>query len=485
MKTYNTIILILFVVLFTSFSQEDSISRPLNRYVYVIPVSGPVEPGMASFIGRAIELYESDKEVLFVLELNTFGGRVDAALAIVDTMSSIPANNTIAYVKTKAISAGSLIALSCGNLYMKHNTTIGDCAPIMVSNDGPKMLGEKHQSPLRAKFRALAKRNNYPVTLSESMVSQNITVMKVEFADTILYVDSLGLADMSKSQKSKIISKKTIVKNGELLTMDDQEAVALGFSRMSVSGIEDLLTKSGIENYTVIRIEENWSEQFVRFIAKIAPILMMLGFAAIYTEVKSPGFGVPGIVGIICLALVFGGQYIVGMADYTELLLLMIGIIFLAAEVFVIPGFGVAGFLGIFFLAAGMALSFQDFVIPKPEIPWQKNIFIGNIRMVLLSLMGSVVTIVLFFKYAFPKFSQIVPGPQLREDLTNSTITAGQQLNVNTGDCGIVVKPLRPSGSIEIDDQAYDVISDGEFIDKGKQVKIIQISGNTIKVIEA
>ena len=139
-----------------------------GRKVYIIPAAGTVDPGMAAFIERSLETAFADPNALVIIEIDTFGGRVDSALQIVDSLLATPEGKTIAFVKTKAISAGALIALACSRLVMRKNTTIGDCAPITYSKEGPKMLGEKFQSPLRAKFRALAKRNNYPEKLAEA-----------------------------------------------------------------------------------------------------------------------------------------------------------------------------------------------------------------------------------------------------------------------------------------------------------------------------
>ncbi len=151
------IILSFFLSFFTL--KSESIAQASAPKIYVVPVSGTVDPGMAAFIKRSLEAPSSDADALLVFEIDSFGGRVDSALQIVDTILSAPADKTIAYVKKKAISAGALIAMASGKIVMRNNTTIGDCAPIAYSSEGPKVLGEKFQSPLRAKFRALAKRN--------------------------------------------------------------------------------------------------------------------------------------------------------------------------------------------------------------------------------------------------------------------------------------------------------------------------------------
>ena len=170
MKNYNNFLrqVFLLVFLFLAVGAHDlsSLWAQEKTKIFIIPVSGDVDPGMAAYVERALKSIKEDSNSMIVFEMDTFGGRVDSALEIVDHITNIPKSKTISYVTNKAISAGALIALASSELTMKHGTTIGDCAPIMMSSEGPKMMGEKFQSPLRAKFRALAKKNNYPELLA-------------------------------------------------------------------------------------------------------------------------------------------------------------------------------------------------------------------------------------------------------------------------------------------------------------------------------
>jgi membrane-bound serine protease (ClpP class) len=474
------IILSFFLSFFTL--KNESIARVSSSAIYVVPVSGTVDPGMAAFIKRSLEAPSSDPDSLLILELDTFGGRVDSALQIVDTLLSVPKSRTIAYVKNKAISAGALIALASSKIVMRNNTTIGDCAPITYSSEGPKVLGEKFQSPLRAKFRALAKRNGYPETLAESMVTADMVVYAVEMDGKTFYIDSQAFEDLSPSEKEQIQSKKTIVREGELLTMDDAEALELGFSEMSVDNLDEMLQRMEIENYTLIRIEENWSERLVRYIGLIAPLLLLIGLASLYLEISAPGFGVPGIIGITCLALVFLNQYLVGLADYTELLLLILGIILLGFELFVIPGFGIAGIAGLIFIAAAAILAFQDFVIPDPSLPWQGEILTENIVYVLGAFFMAIIIAVFFMRYIMPKLSVVVDGPYLDTTLKGSHADSTEAENAQVGHTGVTMTLLRPSGKVKIKDKIVDGITQGEFIERATPVKITEIKGNRIIV---
>ena len=466
-------------------ASPDSASVTKRATVVVIPVEGEVSAALAAFISRAVRQGRESENPVFLFEMDTFGGAVDAAFQIVDTLVNIQGVPTVAYVKTKAISAGALIALACDRMVMKKSTTIGDVAPLTMSNEGPKMLGEKFQSPIRAKFRTLAKRNGYHETLTEAMVTQELTVFKVEFPDTVMYLDSTGLADLAAGIKKKIVKTSTVVRSGELLTMDDAEAAQFGFSKGSVESLDGALEKLGLTGATVVRLQRSWSETMVGFIGKIAPILMMIGLAALYIEIRTPGFGVPGIVGIFCLATVFFSQYMVGLADYTELLLLGIGVVLLAAEVFVIPGFGIAGIAGIGFILAAMILSLQSFVFPRPEFPWEKQLLIKNLLYASASLVGAAGMIILFFRFAFPRLGRMVSGPYLTTTLGDAHAAPEQtkEVPLRPGDRGVVVTPLRPSGKVEFGEEIYDVVADGVFIEKSEPVIVSEISGGRIVVV--
>jgi len=201
---------------------------------------------MAAFIDRACEQVADDPDALMVVKIDTFGGRVDSALEIVDSFLKIPENKSIAFVEKKAISAGALISLACGDLVMMPATTIGDCAPITYSQEGVEMLGEKFQSPIRAKFRALAKRNGYPEKLTEAMASLDKEVFAVVMDGNRVFMDASDYADLTDAQKKKITSKKTVVEKGELLTMEAEEAVDLGFSKFTADSVEDMLRQMEI-----------------------------------------------------------------------------------------------------------------------------------------------------------------------------------------------------------------------------------------------
>jgi membrane-bound serine protease (ClpP class) len=205
---------------------------------------------------------------------------------------------------------------------------------------------------------------------------------------------------------------------------------------------------------------------------------MLIGLGSLYTEIKSPGFGVPGIVGILCLSLVFFNQYLVGLADYTELLIIVtIGLVLMGFELFVLPGFGIAGIAGIICITAGLLLSLQDFVIPDPNLPWEKEILISNMLSVLSAVLGSFLFALFILRYVFPRLSKTVQGPYLATTLADARLDLPAATTLQAGQTGTAITQLRPSGKADIDGERYDVVTQGDFVPKGSRIRVATIKG--------
>jgi len=459
--------------------------QPAISDIYVISISGDVDPGMAAFLKRALKDVPDTPNTLVVVEMDTFGGRVDSALEMVDALIRVENATTIALVTRKAISAGALISLACRQLVMQPNSTIGDCAPIAFTQEGPTLLGEKFQSPLRAKFRTLARRNGYPAVLAEAMVTDSMVVYRVLLDGREAFMDGQEFQDLTQDQQDRITSKRTIVAEGELLTMDDSEARELGFSAMTVTSLEDLFAQMELSGQNITRIQRSWSEDLVSLIGTLSPILLLIGLGSLFTEIKAPGFGVPGIVGLLCLSLVFFNQYLVGLANYTELLILVIGVLLLCFEWFVLPGFGISGIAGFVCIAGGLLLSMQDFVIPDPNLPWERELLIGNLLRVLGAALGAFLFAMLTLRYVLPKLSRKFHGPYLKATLAEARIDQSVETAISTGRTGTAITLLRPSGKAVIDDRRYDVVTKGEFLEKGTPIRVVSAKGARIVVARA
>ncbi len=278
--------------------------------VYRIPITGVIELGLAPFVARAVGEAEAAGAVAIILDLDTPGGRIDAAEQIADAVrrTDLP---VYAFVNPRAYSAGALIALASDGIYMRSGAVIGAATP--VDGQGTK-ASEKIVSAMRAEFRALAEEHGLDPTVAEAMVDESIAIPGV-------------------------------VEEGQLLTLSTEEAVELGFARAQVSDEADLLTRVGLAEAVVVQPGINWAERLVRFLTSplVQPLLLSLGMLGLVFEIKSGGFGLGGVVSLGALGLFFGSNLLLGLAGMEEILLLAAAMVALGVEVFVLPGFGVAG----------------------------------------------------------------------------------------------------------------------------------------------
>lgn len=457
-----------------------------------IKLEGDVEPSMYDFCARAIGEAMEKKPDYIIFEINTFGGRLDAAFDLVDTIMAIQGPTTIALVKKKAISAGSLIALACNKLYMLEATTIGDCAPIVQNSDGtPQIIGEKIQSPLRAKFRNLAQRNGYPELLSSAFVTPELEIIELKTTldkgtpterDTTLIMEGAKYSVFDDSTKAFWGTPKILVKEGELLTMTDKEAYELGFSQGTYKNREEFETALSIEAKS--EVETTVGEDIASAISAIAGILLILGFGALYIEFKTPGFGLFGIIGILLIGIVFLGQFAPQLDGYFPAILLVAGVILFIVEILIMPGTFLFGIGGIICMILALALSYDPSNIPEYVPETVESTFDATPWLFGLLFVMASAAIALIFPIAASKY--LVPllpegwTPMLKTDLETASSPTESIQEIKVGDIGIAKTFLRPVGQalFKMEDgstRLVDVHTHGEIIEAGQNVKVDSI----------
>jgi membrane-bound serine protease (ClpP class) len=467
------------ILFFISFAFANTVEA--GKTAAWITLDGDVDPGMSDYAKRAIAEAVAKKPDLIVFEVNTFGGRLDAAFDIVDTITALKIP-TIALVQKKAISAGALIALSSDNLYMLPNTTIGDCAPIVQSSDGqPQIVGEKIQSPLRAKFRNLAERNGHPRLLSEAFVSPDLGVIELSNKDTVIYMNAIEYGDLSEEEQKKWTSKKTLVRTGELLTMTNEEALHLKFSKGTPETIESFKKELGIAKTEIIQI--SWAEKLTRIIGAISGLLMVVGFGCLYMEFKTPGFGVFGIIGVTLIAIVFLGQYASSLHDKLPLILLCLGVVFMLLEIFILPGLMICGALGIICFIAALAMSFDVSNLPvfAPEVGFLSYWQYGLLYILLCAVLALSLPI-LASRYLIPMLPEAFT-PINKTDLSKAHSPVEEFVEeIRKGDTGVALTDLRPSGHAKFGDKMFDAQSRSDFITAGTEVKVVLVEAGKVWV---
>ena len=404
--------------------------------VYRIPVTGVVENGLAPFVARSIREAESAGAVAAFLDIDTPGGRIDAAERIADAVrgTRLP---VYAFVNPRAYSAGALIAISSTGIYMRPGAVIGAATP--VDGEGTK-ASEKMVSAMRAEFRSMAEQRGLDPTLAEAMVDENVEIPGV-------------------------------VRKGQLLTLSTGEAVKLKFAKGQVADEAALLDAIGHPGAQVITTEPNWAEGVVRFLTNplVAPLLLSLGILGLVFEIKTGAFGIGGILSLVSLGLFFGSSVILGLAGWEEVLLLGLGAIALAVEVFVLPGFGVAGVLGILAIVASMVLAMMG---AQPSS--------GDVAQA-LAVLGASLFITVAVIYAWlrhlpnsGRFSGLLLQGAVHK--SRGFVSAPHREDL-VGRDGVAVTDLRPSGTARVGDERLDVVTEGEYVPSGSRVQVVQSDG--------
>lgn len=418
--------------------------RPL---VYVAPIEGMIDLGLAPYVARILKEAEAAGAAAVVLKINTFGGRVDAAVQIRDALLGSKMRS-IAFVDKRAISAGALIALASNEIYMSGGSTIGAATPVMAGQpgEGMKATDEKTVSYVRKEFSATAESRNRSTQIAEAMVDPDVAIAGV-------------------------------VEKGKLLTLTTQEAVRNQLAVATVADLQAMLEHAGLPGAELRSSAPNWAEQVVRFLTTpiVSSLLVTLATLGIMLEIRTPGFGVPGAVGIGSLGLFLWGHWLVQLAGWEEFLLVGAGLVLLLVEVFVIPGFGVAGALGLLALLAGLVLSLLG---PGPT---GQVVMLAAGRIagaLLLAMVGSLV--LMRFIGKLPVGRRLVLSDEL--DAAHGYTAESERDHRLLGRSGTSLTPLRPAGLAEIDGERVDVVSDGELIEPSQPVQVVRVDGNRVVV---
>lgn len=437
----------LYIFLGTSSYANTSVS-PLPKRVFVYSINEEITPIVLRTFSRAMLQAENLHADYFILELNTYGGLLDVADSLRTKIlnSSIP---VYAFINHNAASAGALIAISCDSIYMVANGTIGSAT--VVDQDG-KPLPDKYQSYMRALMRVTASAHGRDPKIAEGMVTPNNYLKDV--ADT-----------------------------GKIIAMTAAEAKQHNYCNAIVANLNDLLAAAKISSPKISYFQSSWIDAFISFLMNpiVNSLLLFLMLAGIYFEFQHPGLGLPLLTGLIGAFFYFMPLYIDGLAANWEIAVFIAGLALLLLEIFVFPGHGIWAITGIILMIAGLTLSLLrnfDF-----------NFDYSGFDTLLLALLRvSVIMLLLILYFIFfgarvfqsKRFSKIVlQDTQLDTKAFVMNVHSHQDLIHQTG---IARTPLRPAGSILINGEPYDAVSDGTYILKDEEVVVTGVKGSYLIV---
>lgn len=426
---------ILFFTFFGLMAQE--------KVVYHAMIEGDIDLGLAPFVRRVINDAVEHKAAAIIFEINTFGGRVDAATQIKDAILESPIL-TIAYVNKRAISAGALITLSCRKIAMAEGSSIG--ASTVVDQTGQK-VSEKYQSYMRSEMRSTAEKNKRRRDVAEAMVDERVVIP--------------GLVDST-----------------QLVTLTYEEAIKYGISDTTVNSLKEVLAAFDLKDAVISKQKSNWAEDFVRFLNNpiISSLLIMIGLIGMYTEIKTPGWGIAGTLALISLGLFFGTSVILELASVLEILLFVAGVILLLVEIFIIPGFGAAGIIGMLLVFGSLFLALINL-----DFYFDTNMIMGAVIQLGLAVALSIAIMAVLIKF-LPRSSMFNKMILSDETSKKEGFNSNPDYSGLVGKEGITITPLRPAGIAKIDNNRMDVVTEGEYIEKDVKIFVFKTEGARIIV---
>jgi len=426
--------------------QEDDTEKTL---VFLMHIDAPIDPRMNRYVELALSEADNVNPDLVIIEMDTYGGAVTDADDIRTRIMEFD-RPIYVFINKDAASAGALISIACDSIYMAPGASIG--AATVVTPDGQE-APDKYQSYMRSIMRSTAEAKGRDPKIAEAMVDEN------------LEVDSISTA-------------------GSVITFSTSEAIKYGYCEAQVTSIEEILERLKIVDYELKEFQLDQAEKIISIFLNpvVSGILILIVIGGIYFELQTPGVGFPLLASFIALVLYLTPYYLNGLAENWEIAMFFVGVALIAVEVFVIPGFGVTGALGIAFTIGSLILvmldnDFFDFSFVDTE-----KIFIA-VSTTLAGLLGAV--IVMFFggvRMTQTSFFKRVALEEVQD--RDEGFTANFKTESFLGRKGTAFTVLRPSGKIMIDDNVYDAFTRGDFIEKGKEIEVVNEEGTSLQVKE-
>jgi membrane-bound serine protease (ClpP class) len=444
-RYYQTLFAALLAMMFMQQAAPEPQDDDPDGGVYIIHVEGLIDNGLYTYIERGLERASSNNATGVILYVDTFGGLVEAADNIRKKLieTELP---TVAFIDKNAASAGALISIAADSIFMSPGSSIG--AATVVDGQGT-YASEKMQSYMRGIMRATAEAKGRDPRIAEAMVDESVAI-------------------------------EGVIEEGKLLTLSTEEAVALGFADASYTDLNAVIAAMGWQDAPLIDMQELWAESVLRFLANpvVSSILMLMMLGGLYFELQTPGVGFPGTMAAIGAILFFSPLYIMGLAESWEIVLFFVGVGLLIVEIFIIPGFGLAGISGISLVifSLGAAL-IGNIGLNFPEL----NQISNAVWTMAVTLVLGIAMIASFVRY-LPEntmFNKLVLSESSER---SSGYTSSESKDDLLGEEGITITALRPSGTALIQDRKVDVVSDGDFVEKGARIKVVETTNLRVMV---
>lgn len=440
----RTLLRILSIVLLV---QTIGWAQPAKKKVMVMEIKAEIDPRMGRYVKLALAHAAKTNADIIIIDMDTFGGALNDTKEIVDQLMDLKIPVWV-FINSDAASAGALISIACDSIYMAPGATIG--AATVVDGSGGA-APDKYQSYMRSIMRSTAEENGRDPRIAEGMVDENVVI------------DSLKQA-------------------GKVITFTTSEAIENGYCEAKVESIEEILKRNNVTDYEIDTYKLGTSEKIIAFFLNpfISGLLILVIMGGIYFELQTPGVGFPLIAATIALVLYLVPYYLNGLAAYWEIIALFIGVLLIIAEVFFIPGFGVAGISGITLTIVSLVLIMLNNDFFNFEFVPLGDIIVATFA-TLGGLTGGVVLL-------FVGGARLTKTKAFNRIALSDTQDAKSGYTVNSfqkdlmGKQGKAQTILRPSGKVLIEGEIYDAFTRGDFIEKDETIEVIGKEGVTLRV---
>jgi membrane-bound serine protease (ClpP class) len=463
--------------------KQTEFSRPV-----LIQVTGPITPLLEQYLYRKLQIARDHEADLLILEVDSPGGFVATTLNIGERLRDLSWARTVAYIPREAISGAAIISLACDDILMAPQGRLGDAGQIMLGKDNAfRYVPEKERSVLVRHVRDLALAKGRPPALAEAMVDMDLEVYHVKNSTTgdETYMSEPELAsaeDPAVWEKIKLVHES---RAKHFLTVNGLQAVELQLAAGTAETREQVAQRYALTNRPLVLQHTTFDTAITilnwRF---VTAVLLVVGLIALYVEFSASGIGIGALVSCLCFAVFFWSRFLGGTAGWLEVVLFGVGVLFVLMEVVVVPGFGVAGISGLLLMVASVLMASQHFIIPSTDL--EMSAMVGSLLVIVGSGIASVIAAVGISHYlgTIPVIGWMVLEPQSRDGQHDEDEETADRYVVQVGDQGVAESSLRPAGRALFDGRHVNVVADGSFVDPGRPVRVIDVSGNRIVVRE-
>ncbi len=454
-----------------------------------IEIHGPIDPVKQSYLRRRIEQARQEGVNLVFFQINSMGGLITAADGVADMIAGIKDMKTVAFIDDRAMGVAALTALACNDIVFRKGALMGDVHQLLTGRHGrAEELDEIQIKSLVRRAANLAEQQGHPVAVARAMVDPEATV--VEARDTKTGAQAFVLQTDVDAEPGRFTDPEVRKESGTVLTVKGEEAPTYGLGRV-VNTVDDFKGLYGFRGKEIRVDGPTWVDSLVTILTDpfVSWLLLVVGLFMLVLELKLPGIGLPAITSALAFLLFFWSHYLSGTADQLEIIIFLVGMICLALELFVFPGFGIFGMSGILLVLTSIVMASHTFVWPTQEYEYREMGYtLLQVTIAMIAVGGGAVVLARYFP-SLPLFNRLVLKPEPWTGVDSPVDASGKatmdgydSLTFLIGETGRTTTVLRPTGKARFGEMLVDVTADGFYIEPDSLVEVVDVQGSRVIV---